>query len=150
MSNAVLNKFMNMFGMGAEESEEEEYDDVNEVYEDPEEELEPKGLFGRKNSKVVNMAAQVRMVIMQPTSFEQSEEICDLLKEKTIEQALLIKDYDIISALGELPLDKIHCAITVTDAIKSAIDNYYERKAKEQKKEEKAKIKAMKDMFNFN
>ncbi len=75
---------------------------------------------------------------------------CDLLKEKTIEQALLIKDYDIISALGELPLDKIHCAITVTDAIKSAIDNYYERKAKEQKKEEKAKIKAMKNMFNFN
>ena len=83
MSNAVLNKFMNMFGMGAaEEAEEEDYEDVNEVYE--EEELEePKGLFGRKNnSKVVNMAQQVRMVIMQPTAFEQSEDICDLLKEK--------------------------------------------------------------------
>ena len=83
MSNAVLNKFMNIFGMGAaEEAEEEDYEDVNEVYE--EEELEePKGLFGRKNnSKVVNMAQQVRMVIMQPTAFEQSEDICDLLKEK--------------------------------------------------------------------
>ena len=81
MSNAVLNKFMNIFGMGAEEAEEEEYEDVNESYE--EEELEePKGLFGRKNIKVVNMAQQVRMVIMQPTSFEQSEDICDLLKEK--------------------------------------------------------------------
>ncbi len=81
MSNAVLNKFMNIFGMGAEEAEEEEYEDVNESYE--EEELEePKGLFGRKNNKVVNMAQQVRMVIMQPTSFEQSEDICDLLKEK--------------------------------------------------------------------
>ena len=72
---------MNIFGMGAEEAEEEEYEDVNESYE--EEELEePKGLFGRKNNKVVNMAQQVRMVIMQPTSFEQSEDICDLLKEK--------------------------------------------------------------------
>ena len=81
MSNAVLNKFMNIFGMGSEEAEEEEYEDVNESYE--EEELEePKGLFGRKNNKVVNMAQQVRMVIMQPTSFEQSEDICDLLKEK--------------------------------------------------------------------
>ena len=83
MSNAVLNKFMNIFGLGsAEEAEEEDYEDVNEVYE--EEELEePKGLFGRKNnSKVVNMAQQVRMVIMQPTAFEQSEDICDLLKEK--------------------------------------------------------------------
>ncbi len=28
------------------------------------------------------MAQQVRMVIMQPTNFEQAEEICDLLKEK--------------------------------------------------------------------
>lgn len=82
MSNAVLNKFMNMFGMGAEDEAEEEYDDVNDLYEEEEEELETKGLFGRKSSKVVNMAAQVRMVIMQPTSFEQSEEICDLLKEK--------------------------------------------------------------------
>ena len=83
MSNAVLNKFMNIFGMGAaDEAEEEDYEDLNEAYEDEELE-EPKGLFGRKNnSKVVNMAQQVRMVIMQPTAFEQSEDICDLLKEK--------------------------------------------------------------------
>lgn len=81
MSNAVLNKFMNIFGMGAEDAEEEDYEDVNEAFED--EELdEPKGLFGRKSNKVVNMAGQVRMVIMQPTSFEQSEDICDLLKDK--------------------------------------------------------------------
>lgn len=81
MSNAVLSKFMNMFGMGAEEEFEEDYEEINEEYED--EDLEPKGLFGRKNnSKVVNMNQQVRMVIMQPTNFEQSEDICDLLKEK--------------------------------------------------------------------
>ncbi len=81
MSNAVLNKFMNMFGMGAEDETEEDFEDINELYEEEEEE-ETKGLFGRKNNKVVNMASQVRMVIMQPTNFEQSEEICDLLKEK--------------------------------------------------------------------
>ena len=81
MSNAVLNKFMNMFGMGAEDETEEDFEDINQLYEEEEEE-ETKGLFGRKNNKVVNMASQVRMVIMQPTNFEQSEEICDLLKEK--------------------------------------------------------------------
>ena len=81
MSNAVLNKFMNIFGMGAEEAEDEDFEEINEPYE--EEELEePKGLFGRKSGKVVSMAQQVRMVIMQPTSFEQSEDICDLLKDK--------------------------------------------------------------------
>lgn len=81
MSNAVLNKFMNIFGMGAEEVEDEEFEDINDTYEEDELE-EPKGLFGRKSNKVVNMAGQVRMVIMQPTSFEQSEDICDLLKDK--------------------------------------------------------------------
>lgn len=82
MSNAVLSKFMNIIGMGAEEEEElEDYEDVNTEYEE-DEELEPRGLFGRKSNKVVNMAQQVRMVIMQPTNFDQSEEICDLLKEK--------------------------------------------------------------------
>ena len=81
MSSAVLNKFMNIFGMGAEDAEEEDFDEVNDNYEEDELE-EPKGLFGRKSGKVVSMAGQVRMVIMQPTSFEQSEDICDLLKEK--------------------------------------------------------------------
>ncbi len=78
----VVNKLWNMINMNAENSDEdyEEADDVNE--EEEVEEAEPKGLFGRKNSKVVNMQQAVRMVIMQPTTFEQSEEICDLLKEK--------------------------------------------------------------------
>ena len=81
MSNAVLSKFMNIIGMGAEDEELEDYEEYNEEYEE-EEDIEPRGLFGRKNSKVVNMSQQVRMVIMQPTNFEQSETICDLLKEK--------------------------------------------------------------------
>ena len=83
MANAVVSKFMNMFGMGAAEEEPEEgYEEDFDTYqEEEEEELEPRGLFGRKNSKVVSMAQQVRMVIMQPTNFEQAEEICDLLKE---------------------------------------------------------------------
>ena len=84
MANAVVSKFMNMFGLGAAEEEPEEgYEEDFDTYqEEEEEELEPRGLFGRKNSKVVSMAQQVRMVIMQPTNFEQAEEICDLLKEK--------------------------------------------------------------------
>ena len=50
---------------------------------DTEEEQEERSFFGRK-SKVVSMPApqQVRMVITQPTSFEQSEEICNYLKER--------------------------------------------------------------------
>ena len=52
--------------------------------EDYEDEEEDKKFFGRK-SKVVPMTQQsqaIKMVISQPTTFEQSEEICSLLKEK--------------------------------------------------------------------
>ena len=64
----------------------EEYED-EEVYEDEDEELEEdKKIFGRRNNKVVNMpqsqSQAIKMVISQPTTFEQSDEICSFLKEK--------------------------------------------------------------------
>lgn len=84
MAGAIMNKVWDFFGM---EVEEEEYDEIeNSGYdyeENEEEEVEERRLFGRRN-KVVNMPQvnQVRMVISQPTSFEQSEEICNYLKER--------------------------------------------------------------------
>ncbi|MBQ3145599.1 MAG: cell division protein SepF [Clostridia bacterium] len=87
MSGAIMNKVWDFLGVdtGAEEEIENENDNVYTYnYEkETEEEPEEKGFFGRK-SKVVSMPApqQVRMVITQPTSFEQSEEICNYLKER--------------------------------------------------------------------
>ena len=83
-----MNKVWDLFGMDS--AEPEEYDDENVYeYEDEEEEVEDKKLFGRKNrekEKVVAMPqAQtnaIKMVISQPTTFEQSDEICSFLKEK--------------------------------------------------------------------
>ena len=88
MSGALMNKVWDLFGMDS--AEPEEYDDENVYeYEDEEEEVEDKKLFGRRNrekEKVVAMPqAQtnaIKMVISQPTSFEQSDEICSFLKEK--------------------------------------------------------------------
>ena len=86
MAGAIMNKVWDFLGVdtGTEETENENvytynYDKEAEI----EEAEEEKGFFGRK-SKVVSMPApqQVRMVITQPTSFEQSEEICNYLKEK--------------------------------------------------------------------
>ena len=53
--------------------------------EEVEDEVEDRKIWGRRNnSKVLNMQAtqQVKMVISQPTTFEQSEEICNYLKER--------------------------------------------------------------------
>ena len=90
MSGALMNKVWDLFGMDSAEPD-EEYDDEN-VYEyddedDVTEENNKKQLFGRKNKeKVVQMPQSqpnaIKMVISQPTSFEQSDEICSFLKEK--------------------------------------------------------------------
>ncbi len=90
MSGALMNKVFDLFGMDRAEEEDYENEDVYD-YEDEEEEQEERGFFGRKNrenSKVVNMpqaqtnANAIKMVISQPTSFEQSDEICSFLKER--------------------------------------------------------------------
>ena len=85
MAGAIMDKVWGLFG-GVDQGVEEEYDE-EEAYEYDERgnyEEEERGFFGRKG-KVVPLNAQgqpVKMVISQPTTFEQSEEICSLLKEK--------------------------------------------------------------------
>ena len=90
MAGALMNKVWDLFGMDS--AEPEEYEDENVYdYTDEEEEVEDRKLFGRKNSnnnKVVSMPQSqvqgqaIKMVISQPTTFEQSDEICSFLKEK--------------------------------------------------------------------
>ena len=89
MAGAIMNKLWETLGMGAEREEDEDYEnemdyDYDEYEED--EENEGKGIFGnlgRKNKVVAMPQSQaIKMVISQPTTFEQSEEICESLKQK--------------------------------------------------------------------
>lgn len=86
MAGAIMNKVWDLLGVDTSTEEETDTENIyGYSYDKAEETEEPeeKGLFGRK-SKVVNMpqTQQVRMVITQPTNFEQSEEICNYLKDK--------------------------------------------------------------------
>ena len=88
MAGALINKVWDFFGMDS--AEPEEYEDENVYnYEDEEEEpeVEDKKLFNiNRNKKVVSMPQTqnnaIKMVISQPTTFEQSDEICSFLKER--------------------------------------------------------------------
>ena len=82
MTGAIVNKFWEVFGVNQNE-EDEEYIDEEYIDEEDDEEVEEKSFFSRR-SKVVNMpqTQQVRMVISQPTNFEQAEEICSYLKNR--------------------------------------------------------------------
>ena len=85
MAGAIMEKVWGLFGMEPAEDRDEEIEEVDtEEVENDEEEQEDKRLWGRKNNKVVAMpqVQQVKMVISQPTTFEQSATICDLLKQK--------------------------------------------------------------------
>lgn len=81
MSGAIMNKIWGAFGMDANEEEEVDCEENNEEIE--EENNKENKIWGRRN-KVVAMPQpqQVKMVISQPTTFEQAEDICDLLKDK--------------------------------------------------------------------
>lgn len=86
MAGAIMDKVWGLFG-GVDQGAEEEVDN-DEGYEyderDNDDGEEERKFFGRKG-KVVPLNAQgqpVKMVISQPTTFEQSEEICALLKDK--------------------------------------------------------------------
>ena len=85
MAVAIVNKVLDALGLASENVEENENEEMYDVEEErDEDEVEERGLFGAKKSKIVNMpqVQSVKMVITQPTSFEQSEEICNYLKDR--------------------------------------------------------------------
>ena len=87
MSGALMNKVWDLFGMDSAEAEDYEDEENIYEYEEEEEEVEDRKIFGRRNNnKIVNMpqtqSQAIKMVISQPTNFEQSDEICSFLKER--------------------------------------------------------------------
>ena len=80
MTGAIVNKFWEVFGVNQNE-EDEEYLDEEYIDEEEIEEPRERSFFGKK---VVNrpQTQQVRMVISQPTTFEQAVEICSYLKNR--------------------------------------------------------------------
>ena len=82
MSGALMNKVWDLFGMDT--ADQDTYEDEEEGYQED----NKKQFFGgrKNNNKVVAMPQSqtnaIKMVISQPTTFEQSDEICSFLKEK--------------------------------------------------------------------
>lgn len=83
MAGAIMNKVWNLFGMDQAEAEDFEDEEIYDYeYEEEEPEVEEKRNFLKRNKVVAMPQQSIKMVISQPTSFEQSEEICGFLKEK--------------------------------------------------------------------
>ncbi|MDR2074170.1 MAG: Fe-S cluster assembly scaffold protein NifU [Oscillospiraceae bacterium] len=52
----------------------------------------------------------------------------EMVKGKSLEEALKLNNRDVVSALGGLPDIKLHCSLLAEQAFKSAVFDYYKRR----------------------
>jgi nitrogen fixation protein NifU and related proteins len=57
----------------------------------------------------------------------------EMVKGKSVEEALKITNKNVLDALGGLPAAKVHCSLLAEQAIRMALDNYMEKHPQEQK-----------------
>ena len=57
-----------------------------------------------------------------------SSVLTELVKGKTIDEALKLRNSDVVKALGGLPDVKMHCSVLAEQALRKAIDDYREKK----------------------
>ena len=51
----------------------------------------------------------------------------ELIKGKTMDEALAVTNKQVVDALGGLPAYKLHCSVLAEESIKAAVKNYYDR-----------------------
>ncbi|MCR5738054.1 MAG: Fe-S cluster assembly scaffold protein NifU [Eubacterium sp.] len=51
----------------------------------------------------------------------------ELIKGKSVDEALALTNKAVTEALDGLPTHKIHCSVLAEEAIKSALDDFYQR-----------------------
>ena len=56
-----------------------------------------------------------------------SSMVTELVKGKTIDEALKISNRAVVEALGGLPHIKMHCSVLAEEALKSAINDYLKK-----------------------
>ena len=59
----------------------------------------------------------------------------ELIKGKTITEALELTNKAVVEALDGLPARKIHCSVLAEDAIRMALKDYYEKSGREMPEE---------------
>lgn len=65
-----------------------------------------------------------------------SSMVTELVKGKTVEEALEVSNKAVVEALGGLPPVKLHCSVLAEQALKSAIEDYRRRRSGERGREE--------------
>lgn len=99
----------------------------------------PDGVGQVGNAKcgdIMKMYLKIRDNVIQDVKFEtfgcgsaiaSSSMATELIKGKTIEEALAVTNKQVVDALGGLPAYKLHCSVLAEESIKAAVKDYYDR-----------------------
>lgn len=85
MAKGIFNRILDAVGLEEEEYQNENLEEVDDFYEEEYEEEEEQRLPRRKQAKVVGLpstASKMRMLVFQPSSYEEAECIIDNLKAR--------------------------------------------------------------------
>ena len=100
---------------------------------------DPSGVGEVGNAKcgdIMKMYLDIENDVIKDVKFEtfgcgsaiaSSSMATEMIKGKTVEEALAITNKDVVDALGGLPAHKLHCSVLAEEAIKSAVKDYCDR-----------------------
>ena len=89
-----------------------------------------------KCGDIMNMYLKIKDDRIEDVKFEtfgcgsaiaSSSMATELIKGKTIKEALAVTNKQVVDALGGLPAYKLHCSVLAEESIKAAVKNYYDR-----------------------
>ena len=89
-----------------------------------------------KCGDIMKMYLKIKDNVIEDAKFEtfgcgsaiaSSSMATELIKGKTIDEALAVTNKQVVEALGGLPAYKLHCSVLAEESIKSAFKNYYDR-----------------------
>ena len=89
-----------------------------------------------KCGDIMKMYLKIKDNVIEDVKFEtfgcgsaiaSSSMATEMIKGKTIDEALAVTNKQVVEALGGLPAHKLHCSVLAEEAIKTAVKDYYDR-----------------------
>ena len=100
---------------------------------------DPSGVGEVGNAKcgdIMKMYLDIENDVIKDVKFEtfgcgsaiaSSSMATELIKGKTVDEALAVTNKQVVDALGGLPAYKLHCSVLAEESIKAAVKDYYDR-----------------------